>query len=70
MEYQEKKLQLFKLAAMATLKEKSPADDGFSEVLWDNFQRLEAEYQVINEKLKKRDAERSGAMPSKAVVAD
>lgn len=25
MEYQEKKLQLFKLAAMATLKEKSPA---------------------------------------------
>ncbi len=70
MEYQERKLELFKLATMATLKEKSPADDGFSEALWDNFQCLEAEYQSINEKLKKRDAERADEMPSKAIVAD
>lgn len=66
----EKKLELFKLATMATLKEKSPADDGFSEALWDNFQCLEAEYQSINEKLKKRDAERADGMPSRAIVAD
>ena len=58
MEFQEKKMELFKLAVMATLKEKNPADAKFDEVLWENYRQIEGGFNAVDEKLKKRNAER------------
>jgi len=58
MEFQEKKMELFKLAVMATLKEKSPADAKFDEALWENYRQIEDGFSSVDERLKQRNAER------------
>lgn len=59
MEYEDKKMELFKLAAMATLKEQGPAETGFDEALWGNYRKIESGFDFVGKKLEERSRERA-----------
>lgn len=69
MEYQEKKMELFKLATMATLKTKSPAEVGFGEALWKNYQIIESEHEAVDKRLSKREEEKAASGPPRNILA-